>query len=81
MKRVALIGTGFVLFLFGLFGALFGLISIVDPVGTQMANDSDPFGEPPTLVKSIAITGMYLALAVIGGWLFKRGQRVSRDAI
>ena len=44
MKRVALIGTGFVLFLFGLFGAFFGLLSIADPVGTQMANDSIPLG-------------------------------------
>ncbi len=80
MKRVAFIGSGLALFLFGLFGAFFGLLSIADPVGAQMANDSDPLGDPPTLVKSIAITAMYLALTVIGGWLFKRGQRVSLDA-
>jgi hypothetical protein len=80
VQRLAFISTGFILFLFGLVGALFGLLSIVDPVGTQMADDFNPFGEPPTPIESIVIIGMYLVLAVVGGWLFNRGQRAPLDA-
>ena len=79
-KRVVLIGAGLVMFLLGLFGVFFGVLAIFDPAGAQMSNDADPFGEPPTLVRSIALTGFYLALAIIGGWLFNRGQRASSDA-
>jgi len=80
ITRVAFLVSGFVLFALGLFGALFGLVAIIDPIGTQMANDLDPLGTPPSLVESITITGLYAALAILGGWLFKRGQRAFRDA-
>ncbi len=47
------------IFLFGI-GVLLGLlelIAIIDPVGTKMADDSDPFGDPhiPWYVHTIYI--------------------------
>jgi len=44
-KKNLKITTGIILFLMGLFFLAFELLAIIDPVGTQMSDDSNPFGE------------------------------------
>ncbi|NOT46260.1 MAG: hypothetical protein HOP17_00725 [Acidobacteria bacterium] len=56
--------SGIIVSLFGAVGLLFGLIAILDPVGTKMADDPDPFGTPPSRIESALLT---LAFAVIAG--------------
>ena len=51
---------------------LFGLVALADPQGTQLANDSDPFGAPPStahLLLHVAVGG---ALSALGIWLVAR---------
>jgi hypothetical protein len=57
------------LVLCGLFVIIVGVMSMIDPVGTQMANDADPFGEPPTLTESLWRMAAGLAAVILGGWL------------
>jgi hypothetical protein len=39
----------------GSLGIFFGIIGIIDPVGSNMSDDSDPFGTPYTLTQSLTI--------------------------
>jgi hypothetical protein len=60
----------------GLGITVFAVLAIVDPVGSQMANDADPFGMPPTTVESLAYLAIGVALCVGGYFLFPmRGHR------
>ena len=44
---------GSAVILFGLVWSIFSIMAIADPVGTQLADDSDPFGPPPSLTVSL----------------------------
>ena len=60
----------------GLMILMLGLLGIFDPVGTQMANDNDPFGEPQSALVSYTIT--IIGLLVFGSSIyfgFKRGDK------
>lgn len=50
----------------GLLVSIVGAIAIVDPVGTQHANDADPFGSPPSIIRSTVTLLLGCAL-VFGG--------------
>ncbi len=60
----------------GAFGLLIGfleLIAIIDPVGTKMSDDSDPFGDPTISIwQHIVFTIISLGCLVISGLLLKR---------
>ncbi len=45
---------GFTLLLVGAIGVMVCLVAVVDPVGTKMADDNDPFGNPPSRISSFA---------------------------
>lgn len=49
----------------GLTVAVMGLMSILDPVGTQMANDANPFATPEPSCFSYFITFFGLGLCVL----------------
>lgn len=67
---------GAIFSLFGLLGVFASVVAIIDPVGTQLANDSDPFGVPPTQTESLQILAGYFFLLSLGVWiLFHRGRR------
>jgi hypothetical protein len=52
--------------------ALLELISLIDPVGTKMADDLDPFGDPHiTWYQHAAFILVTIALASIAGWLWR----------
>lgn len=57
---------GSFLTLFGMFGIFFGIIAIIDPIATKMADDSDPFGVPPTFLGSLFLTLFYVLILILG---------------
>jgi hypothetical protein len=75
MKRLLSIITGVGLLIFGLLGVLVSIVAIIDPVGTKMADNGDPFGTPPTSVESLLRLVCFLALTAVGAWLALRGRR------
>lgn len=66
---------GSVLAVIGALGALIGAISIWDPIGSQMANDSAPFAQPASVGESLLFTLGWVLLAAYGVWLFRRASR------
>lgn len=70
------VGLGCLFMLVGVLGVGFGVLGILDPVGTKMADDGDPFGTPHTLTESLTITGIYALVLLFGLWLmFAFGKR------
>ena len=57
---------GCIFILLGSVGILLGIIAIIDPVGTKMANDGDPFGVPPTISESLTLTLIYVFVFFLG---------------
>lgn len=55
------------------------LIAFVDPVGSQMANDHDPFGPSPNRTFPLAMLGASIALGIGGGYLIRRSSRQGHD--
>ena len=50
----------------------FQILALVDPVGTKMADDADPFGAPPSRSKTaiamlVTIAGGVVGLALLKG--------------
>ncbi len=70
---------GCIFLLFGFLGVGFGIIEIIDPVGSKMADDNDPLGVPPSFGESLFITCVYALIFIIGTWLvlgFKAKRRL-----
>lgn len=67
---------GSLLAVVGIIGALIGAISIWDPLGSQMANDSVPFAQPPSVWQSLSFTMVWVVVAALGVWLFRRASKV-----
>ena len=59
----------------GFLGVAVSLFAILDPAGTQMADDANPFGPPPSLLSSVAILVFYLGVCAIGFFLTLRSFR------
>ena len=68
---------GALLAVFALPGVLFSVHALIDPREAQLANDSDPFGPPPTVSESSLHLGVWLILLGIGLWLCFRRRRSS----
>lgn len=70
---------GYIFLLFGFLGVGVGIIGIIDPVGTKMADDSDPFGVPPTFSESLFLTCVFALIFIVGIWLvlgFKAKRKI-----
>jgi hypothetical protein len=76
--KIVKFGFAFVLILFGLLLSGLTVIAILDPVGTKMADDADPFGDPyvPFWQHLIffGIAGICFVAAYFLAW-----ERVPRD--
>jgi hypothetical protein len=57
---------GCFLSMFGVLGVGLGILDILDPVGTKMADDSDPFGTPHTLTESLTFTAVFATVLLSG---------------
>jgi uncharacterized membrane protein HdeD (DUF308 family) len=56
-----------------------GILGIVDPIGTQMANDSDPFGTPQSMTQGI-ITGILGFIICLSPYLmFRKNKKHEND--
>ena len=60
---------GCLFILLGSLGIFFGIIEILDPVGSKMADDSDPLGVPRTITETLTLTLTYAAVFVVGVFL------------
>lgn len=67
--------SGLFLLLSGLFGIAVAVFSMLDPVGSKMADDGDPFGTPPSLLDSFLILLVYLGISGIGAFLIWKSVR------
>ena len=72
MKRLIIRGIAWILVVLGLLGVTFGVLAIVDPVGSKAADDADPFGTPPTRRESLRITLVYVLVGASGYVLLRR---------
>jgi hypothetical protein len=63
-------GLGLILFSF-LAGAL-SVVAIIDPAGTKMADDNDPFGPPPTRLSSAGMLSIFIVTGAAGAYLVGR---------
>lgn len=62
----------------GLAVIVVALVALIDPVGTKMADDADPFGEPPSTTGSLATLAVGCAATVSGGWFALRRRTERR---
>ncbi|MBI5554256.1 MAG: hypothetical protein HY920_00170 [Elusimicrobia bacterium] len=62
---------GLSLSLFGIAGIFFGLIGIINTIGSKMADDGGPFSAPISTGGSIVITVGYILVLIFGLWLVK----------
>lgn len=70
-RTLRLVGglIGSLLVLLGLIGSAVSVLALIDPVGTKAADDSDPFGVPPSFLESLGVLGSYLAIGGLGVYL------------
>jgi hypothetical protein len=68
MRTLRIIG-GSSMLIIGLLGIGVGTLSLLDPVGSKMADDADPFGPPPTFTENISVLSVYLVVMILGLWL------------
>ena len=53
---------------------LVGLVAIINPAGTKMADDGNPFGEPPSRWSSALICLAGVGVLMGGRWLIRTGN-------
>lgn len=75
MAKTLTIFFGVILLALGLGGSLVAVLGIIDPVGTQLSDDADPFGAPPTLLNAILVCLTYLGIGLAGLFLLWRSRR------
>ena len=69
--------AGATLLLIGLVGSCLGIVEIVAPVGTKLADDRDPFGTPRTLGEAFGSTVPFVVVLLVGGFLIFREAKGS----
>lgn len=60
------IGLACIFLLLGFLGVGFGIIGMIDPVGTKMSDDADPLGTPPSFTDSLFVTMAYATVFLLG---------------
>ena len=66
---------GGILLVAGVVGSGSGVFALIDPRGSKMADDGDPFGPAPGVVESSLILGVYLVVTAVGVYLLWRSLR------
>lgn len=69
MSNILSLIFGAALSLVGTLGIGFGVLSMIDPVGTQLADDHNPLAKAPTISESALVTGIYCIALLFGLWL------------
>jgi len=71
MKILRSIGGSLLLFS-GSIGVLISILTILDPAGTKMADDGDPFGAPPSFWELGTALIVWLVVMILGLFLVFR---------
>ncbi len=82
MRRGALVLRGALcglLLLVGSMVAIVSLVAIIDPAGAKAADDSDPFGVPPSRLYSTVWLAVGLGIVGGAGLTFMAGLRRGRE--
>ena len=66
--------VGVLLLAIGGIAAVIYVLGLIDPVGTKMSDDGDPFGTPTSWQHGAIGLVVSLAVASIGGWLTYFGR-------
>jgi hypothetical protein len=66
---------GILFCLVGCLGILISSLSILDPVSAQFADDNNPFGKPPSLLRLCVSLVISLVLAGTGILLIKKKEK------
>ena len=69
MIKILTIILGAALSLIGLLGVGFGVLSMLDPVGAQLADDHNSLAKAPALAESGWVTIIYGVVLLFGLWL------------
>lgn len=64
--KILRILIGIFLCMIGAIGAGCGLLSILDPIGAQMADDGNPFGKLFSPSENVFITSVYAIVLLLG---------------
>lgn len=67
--------VGVVLIVLALIVGCVELLALVDPVGTKMADDADPFGPPPSAAGSAIGLLASVVIGALGVWLARPPKR------
>jgi len=78
--RIFRITSGVSLILFSLLACGLSFIAIIDPVGTKMADDNDPFGPPPSRVCSLCKLCIYFGVGAAAVYIIRRPSRSKPDS-
>ena len=75
MKKGLGISLGLILLALGFGGSIIAVLGIIDPAGTKLSDDADPFGAPITLFNVILVCLTYMSLGFAGLYLLWRSLR------
>jgi uncharacterized protein YjeT (DUF2065 family) len=78
--RAPFLATAAIFIAAGLIVVLVGLLGIIDPVGTKLADDADPFGEPSPRWHGFVIVGVGASLVATGAVLLGKSRARKRGA-
>jgi hypothetical protein len=59
---------------------LVGVVAVIDPAGTKMADDGDPFGTPPSRLGSAVVCLEGIGLFIGGCLLMRTGNGTRSEA-
>jgi hypothetical protein len=67
--------SGVILLLVGLLMSAISVLAMIDPAGAKAADDTDPFGVPPSVLSSVAMLSVFLCVCGLGIFLAWRSVR------
>lgn len=79
-KNIMRAGGGVALCSIAVIVFLVGFVAVIDPVGTKMADDGDPFGKPPSRWSSALICLAGIGMFIGGRWVMRTGNGTRSEA-
>jgi hypothetical protein len=71
--------TGLVLAFVGFLGIASGIVAVLDPVGSKLADDADPLGPPVTITQALMVIVTWALVLCIGIWLISKKSETQQD--
>ncbi|WP_144436338.1 hypothetical protein [Lysobacter antibioticus] len=77
LRQMLMRASAMVLSLLGGLGAMISVLTLIDPIGAQMADDAHPFAMPPGPGASWLHFAVSLALSGLGLFLHRRSAQAA----